>query len=415
MSAVATEVATRLREAGVPALLPDGDRHDPWPDIDVLVPRRHWTAARRALAGAGWRYQLGDLGIWRLTGTISYGWDDGTIVHLHRGVPAAPLPAVSLRRLERRLWAGAVPVPEGWLEPFGEDRRAYVATQAARPGFNYDHQRWAARSAAMGIATNGPRSGGRGWQPAVWSLAGAAQRHMRPRRLATPLKAAMARSPLLDKSPARCRFGGQELIVGARVFKPRAVSEGLFHAAVEDLEGIEAPLVLEVGTGSGALSLALSAARPSAEIHAVDLFPKAVRSARRSQRRLAATRVHIHRGSLLDPIPPALAGHVDAVVANVPYVPPDKRNNSWEFAPGSVGGTGADGLGLVRDLAIGSRAFLRPGGSLLLQMTLAQWERFSSELIELGYQPSGIHGGTGPGTDIVVGARYEAGAPVAVP
>ena len=412
MSVVAADVAARLRVAGVPALLPDGDRHDPWPDIDVLVPRRQWAAARRALAEAGWRYQLGDVGIWRLTTTVSYGWDDGTIVHLHRGVPAAPLPAMSLRRLERRLWNGAMPVPEGWLEPFGDERRAYIAAQAARPGFNYDHQRWAARSAAMGAD---PGRGRRPWQYAVWSLAGAAQRHIRPRRLATPLKALLARSPLLDKSPARCRFGSVELVVGARVFKPRGVSEGLLQAALADLESCETPLVVEVGTGSGALAFALSAARPSAEIHAVDLFPKAVRSARRSGRQLGATRVHVYRGSLLDPIPASLAGRVDAVVANVPYVPPERRNGSWEFAPGAVGGSGADGLGLVRDLAAGSRAFLRPGGSLLLQMTRAQWDRFGNELVDLGYRPTGILGG-GPGPDIVVGARFEAGTPaVAVP
>src|SRR5207249_3955685 len=142
------------------------------------------------------------------------------------------------------------------------------------------------------------------------------------------LKALLARSPLLDRSPARCRFGPVELVVDARVFKPRAVTESLLPAALADLDGCEAPVVVEVGTGSGALSFALSTALPSAEIHAVDLFPRAVRSARRNRRRLGLDRVHVYRGSLLDPIPPTLAGGVDVVVANVPYVPPEGRNSS---------------------------------------------------------------------------------------
>jgi release factor glutamine methyltransferase len=401
MSVAAADVVARLRAVGAPALLPDGDRRDPWPDVDVLVPRRRWAAARRALAGAGWRYELGGLGLWRLTSTVSYGWDDGTIVHLHRGVPAAPLPTLSLRRLERRLWAGARPTPQGWLEPAPEQQRAYVESQAARPGFNYEHQRWTARAADVGARRR------RSWQGAVWSAAGSLQRNVRPRRLATPVKALLARSPLLDKAPARCRFGDVELKVGARVFKPRGISEALLQAAIGDLEGCDAPVVVEVGTGSGALSLALAAARPTAEIHAVDLFPRAVRSARRDARRLGATGMHVYRGSLLDPIHPALGGGVDVVVANVPYVPPDRRNSSWEFAPGAVGGSGQDGLGLVRALAAGARAFLRPGGSLLLQMTRDQWAYFADELVDLGYRPNGILGGTG--ADIVVGATFEAG------
>src|SRR5437763_870542 len=287
-------------------------------------------------------------GLWRLTGPVSYGWDDGTIIHLHRGVPAAPLPSRALRRLEQRLWAGARPADGGWLEPDPESRVAYVVSQAARPGFAYERQRWSARLAAENDAV-APRD--RSWQTRMWSAAGWLQREVRPRRLATPLKTVLSQSPLLDRAPARCRFGGVDLVVGSRVFKPRSVTETLLDAVRRDVEGLDAPLVVEVGTGSGAIALGLASARPTAEIHAVDLFPRAVRSARRNRRRIGAAQVHVHRGSLLDPVPQRLSGLVDAVVANVPYVPPERRNTSWDFAPGAIGGSGADGLGLVRDLA----------------------------------------------------------------
>ncbi|MGH9282921.1 MAG: hypothetical protein ACRD0S_08285, partial [Acidimicrobiales bacterium] len=78
MNEVVADVAARLCRAGVPALLTDGPGHPPWPDIDILVPRNRWRTARAVLAGADWRHELGGLGIWRVTGTVSYGWDDGT-------------------------------------------------------------------------------------------------------------------------------------------------------------------------------------------------------------------------------------------------------------------------------------------------------------------------------------------------
>ena len=66
-------------------------------------------------------------------------------------------------------------------------------------------------------------------------------------------------------------------------------------------------------------------------------------------------------------------------------VPPERRNTSWDFAPGAIGGSGADGLGLVRDLAAAARRFLRPGGSLILQMTGGQWTNFAQKSYDLVY------------------------------
>ena len=402
MNETVARVVGCLREAGIAALLPDGPGHDPWPDVDILVPRGRWAAAQGVLNQTGWRFELGGLGLWQLTGTVSYGWDDGTVIHLHRGVPAAPLPSRSLRRLERRLWSGARPVPGGWLEPDPEAQAAFVAAQAARPGFSYDRQRWSSRSTAEELGT---RRFDPSWPYRVWSVARWLQRQTRPRRFVTHVKALLAASPVLDRSPARCRFGGVELLVGARVFKPRALTEAVYRAALDDLGDRPGPVIVEVGTGSGAVALALAQARPAAEIHAVELFGRAVRSARRNGRRLGARSVRFYQGSLLDPVPSHLHGSVDVVVANLPYVPPARHNGTWEFAPGAIGGTGDDGLGLVRQLAAGARKFLRPGGSLILQLTKDQWLQYSQELAELGYTPGGIVGGSG--LDVVVGATYE--------
>ncbi|MGH3118099.1 MAG: methyltransferase domain-containing protein, partial [Gaiellales bacterium] len=406
------ELVAQLDEAGVEVLLPDGPEPGPGREVPMLVPRNRWAAARQVFEGASWRHALGDRGLWRLTGTVSYGWDDGTVVNLHRGVPAAPLPARALNRLERRLWSGAKRTEGVWFEPDDESRVVFLAAQAARPGFSFDRQSWdirfgralaAARAERLwaiaddtglaGVLTRQavPPAGYRmrrrtrwNWRGATWSGACMLQARIRPRRLATPLKTMLGGTPLLDRAGARCRFGGVDLVAGPRVFKPRGISEALAAATSDHLSDRPSPMVIEVGTGSGAVALAIAAARPDAEIHAVEIARRALRSARRNRRRLGARRVHFHRGSLLDPVPRRLHHSVDAVVANVPYVPPDRRNWTWQDAPGAVAGRDPDGLGLVRDVVQRATEFLKPGGRLVLQMTATQWEQLTPELIGQG-------------------------------
>ena len=433
-------VTAHLADAGVTPLLVGGLPPGRAQEAHLLVPRRSWADAEKALRQAAWRHQLGGVGLWRLAGTRTYGWDDGTIVHLHKGVPAAPLPALALRRLERRLWTESRPSPGGWRKPEAAPDMLFTAVQVSRPGFSFDHEDWMARLAAYaagtpdGVEELARRLGLAGtlnrslaeldrrptpparlldWRRRSWSAAGWAQRHVRPRRLATPLKSLLSASPLLDRASARCHFGGLELVAGPKVFKPRTITETFVATTVPRLRHPSIcwpPVVVEIGTGCGAVALAVAAAVPDVHVHAVDVFRPAIRSARRNRRRLGTRRVQFYRGSLFDPLPARVKRGVDVVVANVPYVPPDRANWTWRDAPGSIGGKGPDGLGLVRDVAAGAKAYLRPGGALVLQMTIQQWAAFSDELAASGYRPGTVLAGRA--ADVVVWAELE-GAPVA--
>ena len=184
----------------------------------------------------------------------------------------------------------------------------------------------------------------------------------------------------------RWTFAGIPLRVSRGVFVPSAVSEGLLESALSAAQEFDDATIVEVGTGSGAIAFALAAALPDAEIYATDLSELALRCARANRARLGYRNVHFRRGSLLEPVPARLHRKVAVIVANVPYVPPGHEREFARFYPsGTAIGTGEDGLGLVRELAATAREFLRPGGSLVLQLISFQWPSFTEELLALGY------------------------------
>lgn len=185
----------------------------------------------------------------------------------------------------------------------------------------------------------------------------------------------------------RCRFGGISLRVARGVFAPLPGTERLLEAARRTAVGHEHGVtIVDVGTGCGAVALALATELPNASIFATDISELAIRCARRNRTRLGLHNVTFRCGSLVEPLPRRLRGKVDTMVANVPYVPPRLRDQIGDaFPAGTALGTEEDGLGLVRALAKESRRFLVAGGSLVLQLASYQWIDFRSELGMLGY------------------------------
>jgi release factor glutamine methyltransferase len=172
------------------------------------------------------------------------------------------------------------------------------------------------------------------------------------------------------------------------VFVPRPVTEGLVRLALEAVAGRERPAVIDVGTGSGAVALAIAAACPEAEVHATDVSRAALRCARRNRRRLGLPNVRFHHGSLLESLPVALRGRATAIVANLPYVPMEGDVVENPLLPvGTFVGHGRDGLDLLRELARGASEFLEPGGWLAVQLASFQWKTFPSDLASMGYRP----------------------------
>ena len=166
-----------------------------------------------------------------------------------------------------------------------------------------------------------------------------------------------------------------ELHVTRDVLVPRPETEVLAQLAIQRLAGAAAPRVLDWGTGSGCLALAIAQAVPSAEVHALDVSPDALRIARANAiaYRLA-DRIRFHPGdgfAALDSEFRDPQNAFDLIVTNPPYIPaaevetldPEVRLHDPRLA--LVGGE--DGLECYRRLATEALAWLRPGGWLLAE------------------------------------------------
>lgn len=167
-------------------------------------------------------------------------------------------------------------------------------------------------------------------------------------------------------------FWRHEFVVTPDVLIPRPETEVLVETALELLRETQAPLIVDVGTGSGCIALSLAAERPDALVHAVELSPAALLVARQNGRRLGlAERVLWHEGDLLEPVQ-ELAGQVMLVASNPPYVEaadvaglmPEVRDHEPRLAIEPPGGCTA----LYARLAAQAFPLLAPGGWLAVEI-----------------------------------------------
>jgi release factor glutamine methyltransferase len=176
-------------------------------------------------------------------------------------------------------------------------------------------------------------------------------------------------------------FDGIDVQIDPGVYVPRWQSTELARRAVARLPATGT--AVDLCTGSGAIALVLLRGRPRARVLATDADEKAVACAR-------ANGVHALRGDLFAPLPRALMGAVDVVVAVVPYVPTPALGllprDTFSFESPVHYDGGPDGTGSLRRVATGAPRFLRPGGSLLLELGAAQPDALGDLLGRLGYE-----------------------------
>ena len=164
-----------------------------------------------------------------------------------------------------------------------------------------------------------------------------------------------------------------DLVLGVApgVFVPRPETEVLVARAVEALDGINAPVVADVGTGTGAVALAIKRRRPDASVYATDVSEEAVAVARANASRHSLD-VTVLQGDLLSPLQDAVRDRVDLVVSNPPYVtveeyeslPREVRAEPFEAL---IGGTDVH-----RRLSAEAPDWLGPGGWLVMEIGAAQ-------------------------------------------
>ncbi|MFF8502713.1 putative protein N(5)-glutamine methyltransferase [Streptomyces anulatus] len=180
-------------------------------------------------------------------------------------------------------------------------------------------------------------------------------------------------------------FHGRRFAVDAGVFVPRRRTE--FLVAQAAALAPRRAVVVDLCCGSGALGVSLATASDAAELHACDVEPAAVRCARRNVGDLG----HVYEGDLFAPLPAALRGRVDVLLANVPYVP----TGDVELLPAEARvheprvalDGGGDGLDVMRRVAAEAPRWLAPGGSLLVEASERQRDTAVEVLRAAGLSP----------------------------
>ncbi|SDY66351.1 [protein release factor]-glutamine N5-methyltransferase [Variovorax sp. YR634] len=158
-------------------------------------------------------------------------------------------------------------------------------------------------------------------------------------------------------------FHGLNLQVDARVLVPRPDTETLVEWALQCLEGHAAPRALDLGTGSGAIALALQHARPDAQVDAVDASADALTVAQANARRLGLP-VRFTQANWLDG---ADSGYT-VIASNPPYIAAgDPHLPALRHEPSSALVAGTDGLDDIRQIVQNAPTHLAEGGWLLLE------------------------------------------------
>ncbi|WP_322106932.1 peptide chain release factor N(5)-glutamine methyltransferase [Paraburkholderia sp. J41] len=184
-----------------------------------------------------------------------------------------------------------------------------------------------------------------------------------------------AGEPIAQLVGAR-EFFGLDFEVTPDVLIPRPETELLVETALAALEGVARPRVLDLGTGSGAIAVAIAAARPDARVWAVDRSEAALAvAARNAQKLLDARRPGGAPTFVAGSWYEALASldeapRFDAIVSNPPYIAsgdPHLQQGDLRFEPRGALTDEADGLDALRTIVAGAHAHLVPGGVLWME------------------------------------------------
>ncbi len=165
-------------------------------------------------------------------------------------------------------------------------------------------------------------------------------------------------------------FCGLDLIVTPAVLIPRPETEEVVAAALETIAGRAAPRVLDAGTGSGAIALALKNARPDADVWALDVSPEALAVAAQNAAHLGLD-VHLVCADLLAPRLDGVEGPFDLLVSNPPYIPdaerPELAYHVRAFEPRLALFSGAEPFVFYHALARHACRLVPPGGAVVAE------------------------------------------------
>jgi len=226
----------------------------------------------------------------------------------------------------------------------------------------------------------------------------------------------------LNREPLAYITGQQEFwslgfLVSGDVLVPRPETETLVERALKHLAAInnrEAPRILELGTGSGAIAVALASELPQAEIVATEIAPAALQIARRNASRNGVSNaIRFLQGDLFTALDQELEKDFDLILSNPPYIPRgeiahlEAEVSRWE--PRAALDGGVDGLDFYRRIIEEAPGYLRQGGAVAVEIGAA-----IGSLVLALFRNNPAYGDTGvhqdySGRDRVVIARTRCG------
>jgi release factor glutamine methyltransferase len=188
-------------------------------------------------------------------------------------------------------------------------------------------------------------------------------------------------------------FRSLDLLLDRRVLIPRPETETVVDVALSELRRLEAdqPLVVDLGTGSGAIALSVASEVPGAKVWATERSRDALAVARANLAGVgrAGTRVTLAEGSWFAALPPVLRGRVDLVVSNPPYVAerevPDLPPEVARWEPRRALVAGATGLEQVEAIVADAPRWLARPGAMVVEIAPHQAQPALSAAFESGF------------------------------
>ncbi len=166
-------------------------------------------------------------------------------------------------------------------------------------------------------------------------------------------------------------FFGLNLFITKDVLVPRPETESVVEACLSYLPLDEMSQLADIGTGTGAIVVAVAVNRPPLRAFATDISTKAIEVAHENcERHHVQDRVTLFVGNLLEPLP----GPVNVIAANLPYVPPGEATPdvaTWEPNVAVFGG-GEDGTAVIREFLVSAPNYLLPGGAIVMETAHSQ-------------------------------------------
>lgn len=187
----------------------------------------------------------------------------------------------------------------------------------------------------------------------------------------------------------RWAFRHLDLAVDSRVLIPRPETEVTAEVAIDAARRIAEPIVVDLGTGSGAIGLSVAWECRHAHVWATDRSSEALEVARANLAGLgrAGARVRLAAGDWFGALPDDLVGRVDVAVSNPPYVrlddPLPPAVERWE--PAAALRSGADGLDAIRSIVAAAPRWMSSGGAIVLEADPRQMPAIGDLLVRAGF------------------------------